>query len=67
MITWWPRTDIAAGYGRALGLDFIGRVFEDNFLIADVRMKADFPAIRRFWFDPPFNPGTDLTDPQAGR
>lgn len=39
-----------------LGLDFHGRVFEDNFLIADVVMKADFPAERRFWFDPPFNP-----------
>ncbi len=50
----------------ALGLDFIGRVFEDNFLIADVRMKADFPAIRRFWFDPPFNPGqTSLIHKQA--
>ncbi|MBR9908975.1 MAG: FAD-dependent oxidoreductase [Gammaproteobacteria bacterium] len=40
-----------------LGLGFEGRIFEDNFLIADVRMKADFPAERRFWFDPPFNPG----------
>ena len=51
---------------EALGLDFIGRVFEDNFLIADVRMKADFPAIRRFWFDPPFNPGqTSLIHKQA--
>ncbi len=49
-----------------LGLDFTGRVFEDNFLIADVRMKADFPAIRRFWFDPPFNPGqTSLIHKQA--
>ena len=51
---------------NALGLDFVGRVFEDNFLIADVRMKADFPAIRRFWFDPPFNPGqTSLIHKQA--
>ena len=49
-----------------LGLDFEGRVFEDHFLIADVRMKADFPAIRRFWFDPPFNPGqTSLIHKQA--
>ncbi len=37
-----------------LGLSFDGRVFEDNFLIADVRMKADFPTERWFWFDPPF-------------
>lgn len=40
-----------------LGLDFEGRVFEDNFLIADIRMKGEHPAERRFWFDPPFNPG----------
>ena len=40
-----------------LGLDFVGRVFEDNFLIADVVMEADFPTERWFWFDPPFNPG----------
>ena len=40
-----------------MGLDFGGRIFEDNFLIADIRMKADFPTERRFWFDPPFNPG----------
>lgn len=42
---------------RMMGLDFIGRVFEDNFLIADVTMKADFPTERWFWFDPPFNKG----------
>ncbi len=40
-----------------LGLDFEGRVFEDNFLIADIRMAAARPAERWFWFDPPFNPG----------
>ena len=40
-----------------MGLDFIGRVFEDNFLIADVIMEADFPTERWFWFDPPFNRG----------
>jgi len=37
-----------------LGLSFEGRVFEDNFLIADVRMTADFPTERWFWFEPPF-------------
>jgi 3-(3-hydroxy-phenyl)propionate hydroxylase len=42
---------------RMLGLGFEGRVFEDNFLIADVRMLADFPVERRFWFDPPFQSG----------
>ena len=40
-----------------LGLEFEGRIFEDNFLIADVRVREDRPAERRFWFDPPFNPG----------
>ncbi|MDH5798405.1 MAG: FAD-dependent monooxygenase, partial [Paracoccaceae bacterium] len=42
---------------QMLGLDFVGRVFEDNFLIADVVMEADFPTERWFWFDPPFNRG----------
>ncbi len=42
---------------KMLGHDFKGRVFEDNFLIADVIMQADFPAERWFWFDPPFNRG----------
>ncbi len=42
---------------RMLGLDFVGRVFEDNFLIADVVMDAEFPTERWFWFDPPFNKG----------
>lgn len=40
-----------------LGLDFDGRIFEDNFLIADIKMDGDYPAERRFWFDPPFNRG----------
>jgi 3-(3-hydroxy-phenyl)propionate hydroxylase len=40
-----------------LGLDFSGRVFEERFLIADVEMKADFPAERWFWFEPPFHSG----------
>ncbi|MEL6677420.1 MAG: FAD-dependent oxidoreductase [Pseudomonadota bacterium] len=39
---------------QMMGLSFDGRVFEDNFLIADVRMKADFPTERWFWFEPPF-------------
>ncbi len=43
-----------------LGLDIEGHVFKDRFLIADVIMKADFPAERRFWFDPPFHPGQSV-------
>ena len=28
-----------------------------RFLIADIKLPADLPAERWFWFDPPFNPG----------
>lgn len=38
----------------AMGLEFDGRIFEDNFLIADVKMSAPFPTERWFWFEPPF-------------
>jgi 3-(3-hydroxy-phenyl)propionate hydroxylase len=38
-----------------LGLSTDGQVFKDRFLIADVRMRAPFPAERWFWFDPPFH------------
>lgn len=40
-----------------LGLAFRGEVFEDRFLIADVKMKGEFPPERWFWFDPPFHEG----------
>jgi 3-(3-hydroxy-phenyl)propionate hydroxylase len=47
---------------RLMGLDFKGRVFEERFLIADVRMPE--PPFRRagvperwFWFEPPFHKG----------
>jgi 3-(3-hydroxy-phenyl)propionate hydroxylase len=40
-----------------LGLQSKGHSFRDRFLIADVKMKADFPAERWFWFDPPFHRG----------
>lgn len=40
-----------------LGLAFKGEVFEDRFLIADVKMRGDFPTERWFWFDPPFHEG----------
>ncbi len=40
-----------------MGLDFAGEVFDDQFLIADVTMHADFPTERWFWFDPPFHGG----------
>jgi 3-(3-hydroxy-phenyl)propionate hydroxylase len=41
---------------RMLGLEVQGQVFRDRFLIADVKMEADFPTERWFWFDPPFHP-----------
>ncbi len=43
-----------------MGLDSKGRIFQDHFLIADVKMKADFPTERWFWFDPPFHPGQSV-------
>ncbi len=44
-----------------LGLEATGRTFRDRFLIADIRMDApDFPAERRFWFDPTFHPGQSV-------
>ena len=38
-----------------LDLDIKGKIFQDRFLIADIIMKADYPAERWFWFDPPFH------------
>ncbi|HEV2608880.1 MAG TPA: FAD-dependent oxidoreductase [Noviherbaspirillum sp.] len=43
-----------------MGLESKGRTFKDRFLIADVRMKADFPTERWFWFDPPFHPNQSV-------
>ena len=40
-----------------LGLDFSGQVFQDRFLIADIKMDAGFPSERWFWFEPPFHKG----------
>ena len=42
---------------RMVGAEFAGQVFEDQFLIADVKMTATFPTERWFWFDPPFHAG----------
>ena len=43
-----------------MGLESKGRTFRDRFLIADVKMKADFPTERWFWFDPPFHPNQSV-------
>ncbi|GLH80118.1 FAD-dependent oxidoreductase [Bradyrhizobium sp. SSBR45G] len=45
---------------RMVGAEFKGQFFQDRFLIADVRMKAEFPTERWFWFDPPFHPGQSV-------
>jgi len=42
---------------QMVGAEFSGQVFEDQFLIADVKMTAEFPNERWFWFDPPFHAG----------
>ena len=42
---------------QMVGAEFSGKMFEDQFLIADVRMSAEFPTERWFWFDPPFHTG----------
>ena len=56
---------VAADGGKStvrslMGLESIGRSFRDRFLIADVKMTADFPAERWFWFDPAFHPGQSV-------
>lgn len=56
---------VAADGGKSavrglLGLESKGRIFRDRFLIADVKMTADFPTERWFWFDPPFHPGQSV-------
>ena len=54
---WLLACDGARSFVReTMGLPFVGRVFRDRFLIADVRMQAAFPTERWFWFDPPFHP-----------
>ncbi|MFM0366749.1 FAD-dependent oxidoreductase [Paraburkholderia sediminicola] len=43
-----------------MGLDSHGVTFKDRFLIADVKMEAEFPTERWFWFDPPFHPNQSV-------
>lgn len=55
---WLIAADGARSTARdLLGLKFSGVTFEDKFLIADIKMAADFPTERRFWFDPSFHAG----------
>ena len=47
---------------QMLGLESKGRIFQDRFLIADVKLQGDteFPTERWFWFDPPFHPNQSV-------
>jgi 2-polyprenyl-6-methoxyphenol hydroxylase-like FAD-dependent oxidoreductase len=46
---------------RALAsIEFPGRSIDDRFLIADVKAELPFPNERRFFFDPPHNPGRQV-------
>ena len=55
---WLLAADGARSFVRhAMQLPFVGKVFRDRFLIADVVMQAPFPAERWFWFEPPFHRG----------
>ena len=48
-----------------LGVGFPGHSHEDLFLICDIRARLPFPRERRFYFDPPWNPGRQvLVHPQ---
>jgi 3-(3-hydroxy-phenyl)propionate hydroxylase len=48
-----------------LGMGFPGHSHEDLFLICDIRATLPFPRERRFFFDPPWNPGRQvLVHPQ---
>ena len=48
-----------------LGIGFPGHSHEDLFLICDIHAQLPFPSERRFFFDPPWNPGRQvLVHPQ---
>ncbi len=43
-----------------LGMGFPGHSHRDLFLICDIRARLAFPHERRFFFDPPWNPGRQV-------
>ena len=48
-----------------LGVGFPGHSHDDLFLICDIRARLPYPNERRFFFDPPWNPGRQvLVHPQ---
>jgi 3-(3-hydroxy-phenyl)propionate hydroxylase len=57
---WMVGADGASSPLRGMmDLDFSGRVFQDSFLIADIKMKGEmqFPTERWFWFEPSHGSG----------
>src|SRR5690606_6700391 len=48
---------------KMMGLEAHGQIFRDRFLIADVKLEANFPQERWFWFDPPFHPNQSVLLP----
>ena len=49
-----------SGLRHILGMGFPGHSFPDLFLICDIRAHLPFPRERRFYFDPPWNPGRQV-------
>jgi 2-polyprenyl-6-methoxyphenol hydroxylase-like FAD-dependent oxidoreductase len=43
-----------------IGVAFPGHTHNDHFLICDIRAHLPFPSERRFFFDPPWNPGRQV-------
>jgi 2-polyprenyl-6-methoxyphenol hydroxylase-like FAD-dependent oxidoreductase len=43
-----------------VGVDFPGHTHPDLFLICDIHARLPFPTERRFFFDPPWNPGRQV-------
>jgi 3-(3-hydroxy-phenyl)propionate hydroxylase len=51
---------------KLMGIPFRGNAHDDVYLINDIVARLPFPHERRFYFDPPFNPGrTVLIHPQG--
>jgi 3-(3-hydroxy-phenyl)propionate hydroxylase len=45
---------------QLMGLKLNGASYEGRYLIADIRLKSDYPTERRAWFNPPSNPHSTL-------
>ena len=45
---------------EALGLKLEGTSFHSRYLIADIKMRCDWPTERKVWFDPVSNPGSTV-------